>query len=90
MQPTILAVLAVVGLVIVLLIIQRITKLMSSARDPLKIWDGLSHSGLVPMRLRGWIFSTILGFANPYSRSINFRITELRKGTACGVMRVRL
>ncbi len=65
-----------------------VAKKLGSLRDPLQIWDGLNNVGLLPIRLRAWIFSTIVGFANPYSRSINYRITELRKGKSCGVMKV--
>ncbi|KAF9175897.1 hypothetical protein BGX21_010698 [Mortierella sp. AD011] len=64
-----------------------IVKKLGSLRDPLQAWDALNNVGLLPIRMRAWIFSTIVGFANPYSRSINFRITELRKGKACGVMK---
>ncbi|KAG0342706.1 hypothetical protein BG004_005607 [Podila humilis] len=60
---------------------------LSKLRDPLMLWDALNNVGLLPIRMRAWIFSTVVGFANPYSRSINFRITELRKGKACGVMK---
>ncbi|KAG0202271.1 hypothetical protein BGX28_005156 [Mortierella sp. GBA30] len=69
--------------------VSLITKKLGSLRDPLQIWDALNNIGLLPIRLRAWIFSTIVGFANPYSRSINYRITELRKGKACGVMKAR-
>lgn len=65
-----------------------VAKKLSALRDPLKIWDALNNVGILPIRMRAWIFSTIVGVANPYSRSINFRITELRKGKACGVMKV--
>ncbi|KAF9349494.1 hypothetical protein BGX26_012224 [Mortierella sp. AD094] len=64
-----------------------IVKKLGSLRDPLQAWEALNNVGLLPIRMRAWIFSTIVGFANPYSRSINFRITELRKGKACGVMK---
>ncbi|KAF8934902.1 hypothetical protein CPB97_010782 [Podila verticillata] len=64
-----------------------VAKKLSALRDPLKIWDALNNVGILPIRMRAWIFSTIVGVANPYSRSINFRITELRKGKACGVMK---
>ncbi|KAF9191414.1 hypothetical protein BGZ51_007418 [Haplosporangium sp. Z 767] len=37
--------------------------------------------------MRAWLFTVVIGFANPYSRSINFRITDVEKGKACGVMR---
>jgi hypothetical protein len=62
---------------------------LGSLRDPLQVWEVLLGVDVLPMRLRGWIFSTIVGYANPYARTINFRITELRKGKACGVMKVR-
>lgn len=65
-----------------------ITTKLGSLRDPLQTWEILNTVGLLPIRLRAWIFSTLVGIANPYSRSINFRITELRKGKACGVLRV--
>ncbi|KAF9101779.1 hypothetical protein BGX27_011333 [Mortierella sp. AM989] len=64
-----------------------IVKKLGSLRDPLQAWEALNNVGLLPIRMRAWIFSTIVGFANPYSKSINFRITELRKGKACGVMK---
>ncbi|KAG0354200.1 hypothetical protein BG005_006673 [Podila minutissima] len=64
-----------------------ITTKLGSLRDPLQTWEILNTVGLLPIRLRAWIFSTLVGIANPYSRSINFRITELRKGKACGVLR---
>ncbi|KAF9362884.1 MAG: hypothetical protein J3Q66DRAFT_363787 [Benniella sp.] len=60
---------------------------LGSLRDPLQVWEVLLAVDVLPMRLRGWIFSTIVGYANPYARTINFRITELRKGKACGVMK---
>jgi len=65
-----------------------ITTKLGTIRDPLQAWEILNNVGLLPIRLRAWIFSTLVGIANPYSRSINFRITELRKGKACGVLRV--
>jgi hypothetical protein len=68
--------------------VSMVAKKLSALRDPLQIWDALNNIGILPIRMRAWIFSTIVGFANPYSRSINFRITELRKGKACGVMKV--
>ncbi|KAG0301240.1 hypothetical protein BGZ98_008526 [Dissophora globulifera] len=64
-----------------------LSKKLGALRDPLQVWDALNNVGLLPIRMRGWIFSTVVGIANPYSRSINFRITELRKGKACGVMK---
>ncbi|KAF9422170.1 hypothetical protein BGZ94_008641 [Podila epigama] len=64
-----------------------ITKKIGSIRDPLQTWEILNNVGLLPIRARAWIFSTLVGIANPYSRSLNFRITELRKGKACGVLR---
>ncbi|KAG0368330.1 hypothetical protein BC939DRAFT_294313 [Gamsiella multidivaricata] len=64
-----------------------ITQKLSSLRDPLQVWDVLHGVDVLPMRLRAWIFSTIVGLSNPYARSTNFRITELRKGKACGVMK---
>ncbi|KAF9580239.1 hypothetical protein BGW38_003190 [Lunasporangiospora selenospora] len=63
-----------------------ITQKLGSIRDPLQIWNALQATG-VPIRIRAWIFSSIVANANPYAQSINFRITELRKGTACGVMK---
>ncbi|GJJ73606.1 hypothetical protein EMPS_05964 [Entomortierella parvispora] len=74
-------------LVIIAVAFSFIAKKLGSLRDPLQIWDALNNVGLLPIRLRAWIFSTVVGFANPYSKSINFRITELRKGKACGVMK---
>lgn len=65
-----------------------ITTKLSAIRDPLEAWEILNNVDLLPIRLRARIFSTLVGIANPYSRSINFRITELRKGKACGVLRV--
>ncbi|KAF9913153.1 hypothetical protein EC991_003613 [Linnemannia zychae] len=64
-----------------------VSKKLSSLRDPLTAWEALNNVGLLPIRMRAWIFSTLVGFANPYSKSINFRITELRKGKSCGVMK---
>ncbi|KAG0364749.1 hypothetical protein BC939DRAFT_530893 [Gamsiella multidivaricata] len=64
-----------------------LVKKLGALRDPLQVWEALNNIGLLPIRMRAWIFSTVVGFANPYSRSINFRITELRKGKACGVMK---
>ncbi|KAF9431083.1 hypothetical protein BGZ94_009469 [Podila epigama] len=72
---------------VVLVASSVVVKKLSALRDPLQLWDALNNVGLLPIRMRGWIFSTVVGFANPYSRSINFRITELRKGKACGVMK---
>lgn len=77
-------------LVIVAAAFSFVAKKLGSLRDPLQIWDALNNVGLLPIRLRAWIFSTVVGFANPYSKSINFRITELRKGKACGVMKVKV
>ncbi|KAK3828762.1 MAG: hypothetical protein J3Q66DRAFT_323513 [Benniella sp.] len=71
----------------VVVLVSFITKKLSALRDPLQVWEALNNVGLLPIRVRAWIFSTVVGFANPYSRSINFRITELRKGKSCGVMR---
>ncbi|KAF9126107.1 hypothetical protein BGW39_006865 [Mortierella sp. 14UC] len=62
-------------------------RLGGSIQDPLQLWEALNTIGLLPIRTRAWIFSKIVGFANPYSRTIDFRITELRKGKACGVMK---
>ncbi|KAG0318034.1 hypothetical protein BGZ99_005915 [Dissophora globulifera] len=67
--------------------VSSLSKKLGALRDPLQVWDALNNVGLLPIRMRGWIFSTVVGIANPYSRSINFRITELRKGKACGVMK---
>ncbi|KAG0201061.1 hypothetical protein BGX28_006057 [Mortierella sp. GBA30] len=64
-----------------------ITEKLGTLRDPMHIWEALNTAGILPMRLRAWMFSTIVGYAIPYSKSINFRITELRKGKACGVMK---
>ncbi|KAK3843997.1 MAG: hypothetical protein J3R72DRAFT_419871 [Linnemannia gamsii] len=62
-------------------------RLGGTIQDPLQLWEALNTIGLLPIRTRAWIFSKIVGFANPYSRTIDFRITELRKGKACGVMK---
>ncbi|ORZ26978.1 hypothetical protein BCR41DRAFT_367962 [Lobosporangium transversale] len=64
-----------------------LTQKLGSLRDPLQVYNTLQSIDVLPLRMRGWIFSTIVGFANPYARTINFRITELRKGKACGVMK---
>ncbi|KAF9186904.1 hypothetical protein BGZ51_001694 [Haplosporangium sp. Z 767] len=64
-----------------------ITQRLGTLRDPMQIWDALNTLGLLPIRVRAWIFSSIVGMANPYAKTINFRITELRKGRACGVMK---
>ncbi|KAF9086183.1 hypothetical protein BGX29_008947 [Mortierella sp. GBA35] len=62
-------------------------RLGDSIQNPLQLWEALNTIGLLPIRTRAWIFSTIVGLANPYSSTIDFRITELRKGKACGVMK---
>ncbi|KAF9919679.1 hypothetical protein FBU30_010667 [Linnemannia zychae] len=62
-------------------------RLGGSIQDPLQLWEALNTVGLLPIRIRAWIFSTIVGLANPYTSTIDFRITELRKGKACGVMK---
>ncbi|KAK3826916.1 MAG: hypothetical protein JOS17DRAFT_792166 [Linnemannia elongata] len=68
--------------------IQMLTqRLGGSIHDPLQLWEALQTIGLLPIRTRAWIFSKIVGLANPYARTIDFRITELRKGKACGVMK---
>ncbi|KAI8921326.1 hypothetical protein DFJ77DRAFT_159519 [Powellomyces hirtus] len=64
-----------------------LAKKLSSLRDPLQIWDALHNAALLPQSARAWIFTTVLGFANPYSKSINFKMTELRRGKAQGVMK---
>ncbi|KAI9235153.1 MAG: hypothetical protein BYD32DRAFT_421859 [Podila humilis] len=64
-----------------------ITTKLGAIRDPLQAWEILNNVDVLPIRLRARIFSTLVGIANPYSRSINFRITELRKGKTCGVLR---
>jgi hypothetical protein len=70
--------------------IQMLTqRLGGSIQDPLQLWEALNTIGLLPIRTRAWIFSKIVGLANPYARTIDFRITELRKGKACGVMKVK-
>ncbi|CAO3571391.1 unnamed protein product [Mortierella alpina] len=85
--------LALVGLAAILILtsINVFTNMMSeklgTLRDPMEIWEALNTGGLLPIRLKAWIFSTIVGYAIPYSRTINFRITELRKGRAYGVMK---
>ncbi|KAF9965537.1 hypothetical protein BGZ70_004643 [Mortierella alpina] len=85
--------LALVGLAAILIVtsINVFTNMMSeklgTLRDPMEIWEALNTGGLLPIRLKAWIFSTIVGYAIPYSRTINFRITELRKGRAYGVMK---
>jgi len=73
----------------VIAIVSIISKKLGALRDPLQIWEALNNVGLLPIRARAWIFSTVVGIANPYSKSINFRITELRKGKSCGVMKVK-
>ncbi|KAF9201204.1 hypothetical protein BGZ49_008565 [Haplosporangium sp. Z 27] len=87
MSLTFLSLLAVVILTGLAMLTNIITQKLGSLRNPIHIWDTLHDIDVLPSRLRGWIFSTIVGFANPYCRSINFRITELRKGKACGVMK---
>ncbi|KAF9959821.1 hypothetical protein BGZ72_008739 [Mortierella alpina] len=64
-----------------------ISKNISKLRDPLPVWESLSGLDFIPIRLRAWMFSVMIGIANPYSRSINFRFIELSKGKACGVMK---
>ncbi|KAF9581661.1 hypothetical protein BGW38_001242 [Lunasporangiospora selenospora] len=83
--------LIVAGILVAVLVVASaiISKKLAALRNPLQVWDALNNIGLLPIRIRAWIFSTLVGFANPYTRSINFRITELRKGKACGVMKTK-
>ncbi|KAK9710283.1 hypothetical protein K7432_008514 [Basidiobolus ranarum] len=47
-------------------------------REPLPLWKALGDS---PLRIcRSWIFVKILGFINPYSRTIPLKILELETG----------
>ncbi|KAI8603988.1 hypothetical protein EDD21DRAFT_441522 [Dissophora ornata] len=64
-----------------------LSKRLSALRDPLSVWYVVHGLDLLPIRMRSWIYSTVVGFANPYSRSINFRITEVEKGKVCGAMK---
>ncbi|KAG0203695.1 hypothetical protein BGX28_004104 [Mortierella sp. GBA30] len=65
----------------------RTIKSLSKLRDPLLVWDTLRNMEYMPLRMQAWLFSIFIGMANPYSRSINFRFTQLSKGRACGVMK---
>jgi hypothetical protein len=76
-------------LIALIALVGFVSKKLGALRDPLQIWEALNNVGLLPIRMRAWIFSTLVGIANPYSKSINFRITELRKGKSCGVMKVK-
>ncbi|KAF9380372.1 hypothetical protein CPB97_008384 [Podila verticillata] len=63
-------------------------KRISQNRDPILVWTFLNSAlDFLPIRLRAWLFSLAVGFANPYSRSIHYRITEVEKGKVCGVMK---
>ncbi|KAG0241165.1 hypothetical protein BGX31_001360 [Mortierella sp. GBA43] len=85
--------LALLGLVAIMIVASLsalsnfIKEKLGTLRDPMQVWEVLNAIDILPMRLRAWIFSSIVGYANPYSRTINFRIMELRKGKACGVMK---
>lgn len=62
---------------------------ISQNRDPILVWNYINSAlDFLPIRLRAWLFSLAVGFANPYSRSIHYRITEVEKGKVCGVMKV--
>ncbi|ORX86090.1 Thioesterase/thiol ester dehydrase-isomerase [Basidiobolus meristosporus CBS 931.73] len=47
-------------------------------RDPLTLWKAIGDSPLY--FCRNWIFTTILGFINPYSRTLPLKILELDQG----------
>ncbi|KAF9322408.1 hypothetical protein BG006_002418 [Podila minutissima] len=65
-----------------------IRRRISQNRDPILVWQFLNSAlDFLPIRLRAWLFSLAVGFANPYSRSIHYRITEVEKGKVCGVMK---
>ncbi|KAI7818526.1 hypothetical protein BC939DRAFT_291393 [Gamsiella multidivaricata] len=64
-----------------------ISKKLSSLREPLAVWNTVHSLDVLPLRMRSWIYSLLVGIANPYSRSINVRITEVQKGIVCGIMK---
>ncbi|KAF9417572.1 hypothetical protein BGZ94_009946 [Podila epigama] len=80
----------VAGIATVLLIIWHyIKKRITESRDPIMVWKFLNSAlDFLPVRLRAWLYSIAVGFANPYSRSIHYRITEVEKGHVRGVMKV--
>ncbi|KAI8604990.1 hypothetical protein EDD21DRAFT_177428 [Dissophora ornata] len=87
MSLAILALTAVMVMTSLAFLTNMITQKLGTLKDPLQVWEVLHGVDLLPPRLRAWIFSTIVGYTNPYARTINFRITELRKGKACGVLK---
>ncbi|KAI1319546.1 hypothetical protein EDD11_003816 [Mortierella claussenii] len=78
---------ALVVISLLAMLTSLLTQKLGALRDPLQVWNTLQSIDVLPIRMRGWMFSRMVGLANPYSQTINFRITELRKGKACGVMK---
>ncbi|KAF9433100.1 hypothetical protein BGZ76_009890 [Entomortierella beljakovae] len=62
------------------------TKKLSSSKDPLAIWGLLHDVKFMPKRMSSWLFYYAVGFANPFSRAINYRITDLKTGQVTGFM----
>ncbi|KAG0043717.1 hypothetical protein BGZ83_011085 [Gryganskiella cystojenkinii] len=85
---TMLVITAAIGLTLSMAVLGLIlAKHIATLRNPLQVWDRIQGFELVPVRIRAWVFTMAIGFANPYSRSINYRITEVEKGKVCGVMK---
>ncbi|KAG0328880.1 hypothetical protein BGZ99_004192 [Dissophora globulifera] len=87
MAPTELWVLCTTLLCVFVVAGHLLARKLSSLRDPLAVWYFVHGLDLLPLRMRSWLYATVIGFVNPYSRSVNFRITEIEKGRACGAMR---
>ncbi|KAF9402049.1 hypothetical protein BGX21_011408 [Mortierella sp. AD011] len=63
-----------------------VTKKLTSSRDPLVVWNTLQGVKFMPSQMSSWLFYVAIGIANPYSRSINYRVTELEKGKVVGTL----
>ncbi|KAF9109742.1 hypothetical protein BGX27_007254 [Mortierella sp. AM989] len=76
------------ALVLVPLVVKAFafTKKISSSKDPLAVWNALQGVKFMPNQMSSWLFYIAIGIANPYSRSINYRIKELEKGKVVGTM----
>ncbi|KAI1311540.1 hypothetical protein EDD11_003456 [Mortierella claussenii] len=64
-----------------------LVKIIIPVQDPLLLWNIMHGLDFVPIRMRSWLFSVIVGMVNPYSNSINYRIIEVEKGKVRGVMK---
>ncbi|KAF9345217.1 hypothetical protein BGX26_003390, partial [Mortierella sp. AD094] len=62
------------------------TKKLSSSKDPLAVWNTLQGVKFMPSQMSSWLFYIAIGIANPFSRSINYRVTELKKGKVVGTL----